>query len=164
MAEVGKHLGPVLYQLPSGWRADADRFAHFLEALPRHVRHVVEFRDPSWYAPPIRALMDRRRVSMCIHDRPGSATGRDRVGPVVYMRFHGATSKYEGDYSSERLRGWAVWLNDQRAAGYDVYAYFNNDVGGHAPRDAVALKRAMQDVELRRRSASASALTGNRTP
>ena len=63
-----------------------------------------------------------------------------------YKHWRGATSKYEGSYSSEQLRGWAVWLNGQRAAGCDVYAYFNNDVGGQAPRDAVALRRAMQDV------------------
>jgi uncharacterized protein YecE (DUF72 family) len=143
---LGTHLGAVLYQLPPGWKADAGRFARFLDALPRAARHVVEFRDPSWYSPPIRTLMDRHRVSMCLHDMPGSATGRDRVGPVVYVRFHGAAGKYRGEYSSERLRGWAAWLNAQRAAGSDVFAYFNNDAGGQAPRDAAALRRAMQDA------------------
>jgi uncharacterized protein YecE (DUF72 family) len=143
---LGKHLGPVLYQLPSGWRVNADRFAHFLDALPPRIRHVVEFRDPSWNSAPIRSLLDRYRVSMCLHDMPGSATGKDRVGPIVYVRFHGATGRYEGGYSIERLRSWATWLNAQRAAGCDVYAYFNNDVGGHAPRDAVALRRALQEV------------------
>jgi uncharacterized protein YecE (DUF72 family) len=89
--------------------------------------------------------MERHQVSMCVHDMPGSATGRDRVGPIVYVRFHGATSKYGGGYSEDRLRGWAGWLNAQRDAGCDVYAYFNNDVGGHAPRDAVTLRRAMEE-------------------
>ena len=74
-----------------------------------------------------------------------SATGRDPVGPFVYVRFHGATSKYGGGYSRERLSGWAEWLNAQRGAGRDVYAYFNNDVGGHAPRDAVTLRRLMEE-------------------
>ncbi len=31
----------------------------------------------------------------------------------------------------------------QRATGADVYAYFNNDVGSHAPRDAVTLRAMM---------------------
>jgi len=26
-----------------------------------------------------------------------------------------------------------------------VYAYFNNDVGGHAPRDALTLRRALEE-------------------
>jgi hypothetical protein len=29
-------------------------------------------------------------------------------------------------------------------AGADVYAYFNNDPGGHAPRDAVTLRRFLE--------------------
>ena len=147
MRGLGRHLGPVLYQLPSGWRADVDRFAHFLDALPRQVRHVVEFRDPSWNvtvdsradgSPPRLDVPSR-------YARVGDRQGSRR--PIVYVRFHGTTGKYEGGYSSERLRGWAAWLNAQRAAGCDVYAYFNNDVGGQAPRDAVALMRAMQDAE-----------------
>jgi uncharacterized protein YecE (DUF72 family) len=28
--------------------------------------------------------------------------------------------------------------------GKPVFAYFNNDVGGHAPRDAVRLRRMMR--------------------
>jgi uncharacterized protein YecE (DUF72 family) len=42
---------------------------------------------------------------------------------------------------SGRLRSW---LRTQLADGMDVYAYFNNDVGGHAPRDAVALRRLLE--------------------
>ena len=89
--------------------------------------------------------MERHCVSLCLHDMAGSATGRDRVGPIVYVRFHGATRKYGGGYSADRLRSCAEWLNAQREAGTDVYAYFNNDVGGHAPRDAAALKGAMEE-------------------
>jgi uncharacterized protein YecE (DUF72 family) len=75
----------------------------------------------------------------------GSATGRARLGPFVYVRFHGATAKYGGGYTEERLSGWAQWLDAQRDEGVDVYAYFNNDVGGHAPRDAATLRRVLED-------------------
>ena len=146
MRSLGKHLGPVLYQLPTGWKADADRFARFLDALPPHAQHVIEFRDASWNAPRIHAMMDHRRVSICLHDLPGSPTGKVRLGPIVYVRFHGSTGKYQGGYSRAQLRNWATWLNVQRSVGCDVYAYFNNDIGGHAPRDAIALKRAMHGV------------------
>lgn len=30
------------------------------------------------------------------------------------------------------------------ARGCDVYAYFNNDAGGHAPRNAVTLRHALE--------------------
>ena len=145
MRALGRHLGPVLYQLPPGWKVDIERFRHFLEVLPRRIRHVVEFREPTWYDRAIRDLLARHGVALCLHDMPGSATGRDaESGPFVYVRFHGATSKYGGGYSEERLRDWAGWLNARRAEGRDVYAYFNNDVGGHAPRDAVTLRRVLE--------------------
>ncbi|PYR77984.1 MAG: DUF72 domain-containing protein, partial [Acidobacteria bacterium] len=88
--------------------------------------------------------LDRRGVALCLHDMPGSATARERVGPFVYVRFHGATSKYGGGYAVDRLRSWAEWLNAQRDGSSDVYAYFNHDVGGHAPRDAVTLRRLLE--------------------
>jgi uncharacterized protein YecE (DUF72 family) len=143
MRALGSHLGPVLYQLPPGWTVDADRFAHFLDVLPEQVRHAVEFRDSSWYVPAIRALAAAHDVAICLHDMPGSATGRNVEGPFVYVRFHGASTRYGGSYSDDRLRRWAAWLNDRLAEGCDVYAYFNNDVGGHAPRNALTLRRML---------------------
>jgi uncharacterized protein YecE (DUF72 family) len=140
MRGLGRHQGPVLYQLPPGWTPDRERFEHFLHALPPLVPHVVEFRDPAWYADDILAMLERHRVALCLHDMPGSATGREIVGPLVYVRFHGASSKYGGSYSTARLEGWAEWLRARRREGRDVYAYFNNDIGGFAPRNAVTLR------------------------
>ena len=146
MTALGSHLGPVLYQLPPGWTVDVARFRRFVESLPDAARHVVEFRDPSWYDHAIRQLMEEHNVALCLHDMPGSATGKDPSGPFTYVRFHGADAKYGGGYSDARLRGWADWLNARRDEGRDVYAYFNNDIGGHAPRDAVTLRRVLEET------------------
>ena len=144
---LGRHLGPVLYQLPPGWKLDLGRLEYFLMSLPRDVAQVIEFRDTTWYAPEVYALLERHRVSLCLHDMPGSATGRLRVGPCVYVRFHGASGRYNGSYPDDRLADWAQWLEEQARTGVDVYAYFNNDVGGHAPRNALVLRRHMATVE-----------------
>jgi uncharacterized protein YecE (DUF72 family) len=141
MRALGRHLGPVLYQLPPGWKVDVERLEHFLQALPRDATHVIEFRDPSWYTDAVFALMERHRVSLCLHDMRGSATERLRVGPVVYVRFHGPSGRYHGSYPDECLQAWAEWMREQLAGGTHVYAYFNNDVGGHAPRNALTLRR-----------------------
>jgi uncharacterized protein YecE (DUF72 family) len=146
MAPLRKRLGPVLYQLPPGWKLNRERLEHFLQVLPRGVHHVLEFRDPTWYADDIYAMLERFQVSLCLHDMQGSASGRQRVGPIIYVRFHGAgEAKYGGAYPHRRLRDWAEWLNVHRAAGTDAYAYFNNDIGGHAPRDAATLRRLLAE-------------------
>jgi uncharacterized protein YecE (DUF72 family) len=89
-------------------------------------------------------LLARHGVAMCLHDMHGSATERVTVGPCVYVRFHFGTSKYGGRYDDQRLDSWADWLVKQVAAGSDIFAYFNNDTGGHAPRDAVRLRDRIQ--------------------
>ena len=145
MEPLGKHLGPVLYQLPPGWKLDRERLEHFLQVLPDGFRHVLEFRDPTWYSDDVLRMLERYGVALCLHDMPGSATGQERVGPFVYARFHGANGHYNGSYSDTRLRSWASWLLAQQDAGADVYVYFNNDVGGHAPRNALTLRRLMEE-------------------
>jgi uncharacterized protein YecE (DUF72 family) len=71
-----------------------------------------------------------------------SASPKLVIGPFVYVRFHGWT-KYSGRYDDRTLDEWASWLAARISAGMDVYAYFNNDVGGHAPRDAVRLRERL---------------------
>jgi uncharacterized protein YecE (DUF72 family) len=58
----------------------------------------------------------------------------------VYVRFHGSDAKYAGSYSGQALAAWADRLAAWAAGGLPCYAYFNNDVGGHAFRDAIRLR------------------------
>jgi uncharacterized protein YecE (DUF72 family) len=155
--ELGRSLGPVLYQLPPRWPFNLERLPGFLEALPRRRRHVIEFREPTWYDDRVFALLERYGVALCLHDMQGSASGRLAVGPFVYVRFHG-TSKYNGRYPDDALDTWADWLGERTVEGKAVFAYFNNDTGGHAPRDAVRLRNA-----LRRRVRVTRPRTSNRT-
>jgi uncharacterized protein YecE (DUF72 family) len=142
------HLGPVLYQLPPRWPLNLERLERFLRALhddgrgniPPWTRHAVEFREPSWYDDRVFELLTRYKVALCLHDMHGSASGRRVVGPMLYVRFHFGTQKYGGRYDDRQLDEWAEWLAEQARAGLDVFAYFNNDVGGHAPRDAIRLR------------------------
>jgi uncharacterized protein YecE (DUF72 family) len=71
---------------------------------------------------------------------PGSATMPEPVGPFVYVRFLGAAGKFRGGYSGPALRAWADRLLGWAEDGLPCFVYFNNDVVGHAPRDAVRLR------------------------
>jgi uncharacterized protein YecE (DUF72 family) len=142
---LGRTLGPVLYQLPPHWPVNIERLETFLRALPRRRRHAIEFREPTWYSDDVLALLERHRVALCLHDMPGSASGQHAIGPFVYVRFHG-TSRYSGSYSDPALARWADWMAARLREGRAVYAYFNNDVGGHAPRDATRLREMIRRV------------------
>jgi uncharacterized protein YecE (DUF72 family) len=157
--QLGRHLGPVLYQLPPGWKPDLERFETFLRALPKRYRHTVEFRQTGWYDERVYALMRKYKVALCLHDMQGSASGKMVVGPFIYVRFHHGTAKYGGRYRDDRLDEWADWLVDRIADGLDVFAYFNNDTGGHAPRDAVRLRDRI-DTRLDARSARMNRVPG----
>lgn len=144
-SKLRSRLGPILYQLPPRWPLNLERFEGLLRALPRGYRHAIEFRDPSWYDERVYALMRRHHVALCLHDMPGSASGRLVVGPFVYVRFHFGTTKYGGRYPAARLDTWADWLAERAGEGLHAFAYFNNDTGGHAPRDAVRLRQRIFD-------------------
>jgi uncharacterized protein YecE (DUF72 family) len=140
---LGEHLGPLLYQLPPSLRRDDDRLARFIERLPPDLEHVVEFRHPSWYADEVLALLDRHGIGFVTYDLAGLTSPRWASGRTAYVRFHGTGGKYWGRYSEEQMAEWARWLLDQAAAARSVYAYFNNDIHGHALDDARTLKRAL---------------------
>ena len=140
---LGRKLGPMLYQLPPRWPVNLVRFQEFVKLLPAHRLHAIEFRDPTWYAEAVLSVMQKAGVAMCLHDMTGSSSPRQRVGPFIYARFHG-TQRYGGRYDDQTLAEWADWLAGELERGVDVYAYFNNDIGGHAPRDAVRLREAIE--------------------
>jgi uncharacterized protein YecE (DUF72 family) len=140
----GPHLGPVLYQLPPNWHCNPERLRRFLELLPPDVVHVLELRDPSWYTDAVSELLTEHKVGFCIHDLRGVPTPEWVTAKTVYVRFHGPTARaYAGGYPRERLRSWAEWMAEQRRAGRDVFAYFNNEDAGHAVRDALTLREML---------------------
>src|SRR4051794_17175159 len=105
---LGPHLGPVLYQLPPRWRCNPQRLRSFCEVLPAGSRHVVEFRDPSWYNDEVRDILDEHGVGFCVHDLKGEGSPVWATGQLAYVRFHGpAATAYRGRYGKARLRNWA---------------------------------------------------------
>jgi uncharacterized protein YecE (DUF72 family) len=145
---LGETIGPILYQLPPRWQFNRERLEEFIGLLPRDLIHVFEFRDKSWITEEVLALLDAHGVSFCVHDMPGSATPRWAAGPIAYIRFHGGEGKYWGRYSEDGLLGWADWMTAEAKAGRDIWAFFNNDIGGAAIDDALTL-RAMVAQAIR---------------
>ena len=139
---LGSHLGPILYQLPPHWKPALERLAGFCAQLPRDLTHVIEFRERAWLNEETYNLLKQHRVCLCIHDML-TRHPRRITGSAIYVRFHGASSKYSGSYSRRRLTRWADWMREAAANGHDVYAYFNNDRNVDAVRNAQTLRRIL---------------------
>jgi uncharacterized protein YecE (DUF72 family) len=67
------------------------------------------------------------------------------MGPIAYVRFHGSGARYGGNYAGEQLQGWADTLKSLSHDVDSVWCYFNNDIGGHAPRNARTLREMLED-------------------
>jgi len=145
--QLGSRLGPVLVQLPPHWGAVPERLDAFLREAPRRHRFAVEVRDPSWLCDEVYAVLRERGAALVLHDGlEGRAHPTVVTTDWLYLRFHG--DGYGGGYSPQALGGQARRIRRWLGEGRDVYAYFNNDLGGHAPRNAADLRRF---VERRRR-------------
>ncbi len=135
-----RRLGPVLYQLPPSQHKDIEKLDAFIECLPMRHHAVFEFRHRSWYAQDTFDLLARRGVAFCVHDMSESASPRVITGEMAYIRFHGTSGRYAGGYTEGMLAEWADWIREQGKHVAAVYAYFNNDVEGHAIKNARTLK------------------------
>lgn len=136
IADLGPNLGPVLWQLPARMKPNPQRFQTFLAALPRG-DHAFEFRNADWLVRPIIDAIVRAGGALVVHDLLDVRWPWPPPGRFVYLRFHGSGAKYGGRYGARGLKPWAAKLARLRR---DRWVYFNNDLGGAAVHDALALR------------------------
>jgi uncharacterized protein YecE (DUF72 family) len=138
---LGGKAGPILFQLPPNFQADADRLASFLKLLSKKRRYSFEFRHPSWYAPRILRLLSERNISLCLSDHHDAPAPWRRTADFVYVRGHGPGGRYKGHYRPDVLRDWARRIGSWKKQGCDVFVYFDNDQKSAAPADALQLRQ-----------------------
>lgn len=136
-------LGPILFQLPPRWRVNPERFATFLDVLPREHRYAFEFREPSWFTEEIYGLLRKHNAALCLYHMTGYDSPPEITADFIYIRFHGTESTYFGSYSDDALWSWATRIKKWRGDSKDVYAYFNNDPDAHAVRNAKTLRQML---------------------
>ncbi len=149
LSYLGSKAGPVLFQLPPNFQADADRLSAFLRMLPRKRRYSFEFRHPSWYAPQIIRILAERNISLCVSDHHDAPAPWKRTADFVYVRGHGPGGRYKGHYPSTTLAAWARRIKSWKSQGCDVFVFFDNDQKSAAPIDALKLKRALDSPARR---------------
>lgn len=140
---LGETLGPILFQLQANFHLDLERLQRFIGMLPPKLRFTLEFRHDSWLIPAVCELLKAHQIALCIPDHPKMPKRLEITAPFTYIRMH-LPARGLG-YGKAALEPWAERILDWRAAGVDVFVYFNNDMEGHAVRDAATLKGLVQE-------------------
>jgi len=135
---LGDKLGPILFQLQANFRLDLERLERFVAMLPDDVRFTIEFRHDSWLVQPVFELLRSHRIALCIPDHPKMPKSFEITSDFTYIRMH-LPPRGLG-YGRQALEPWANRVIEWRRGGLDVFVYFNNDMEGHAVKDAKTLK------------------------
>jgi uncharacterized protein YecE (DUF72 family) len=134
--------GPVLWQLPPAMKKDTGRLDHFLEVLPTDYHHALEFRNDTWLCTEVYRTLERHGAALCVPDRPKQTAKFRLTADWTYARFH--QGGRGGNYTDSQLRRIARDIAMLRREDVHVWAYFNNDPGGHAIRNAEKLRRLLE--------------------
>jgi len=166
---LGAKLGPILWQLPETVAFDAPLLEAFFDLLPRStddaaalaaqhddkvpedrasttapvrqpIRHALEVRHDSFREKAAAQLLQAHDVSLVLADSAGRWPMIERrTSDFTYVRLHGHTTLYTSGYAPASLDRWAERCLTWADEGQDVYVYFDNDVRGRAPHDALGL-------------------------
>lgn len=141
VSKLGSKTGPILFQLPPGWKLNLERLSKFLPRLNTRYRYVFEFRNDTWYDEGVYALLQQYNCAFCIYELAGHRSPEIVTADFVYIRLHGPGAKYQGSYSRYQLKKWASKCKAWQAEGKDVYIYFDNDQAGYAAFNALKLRQ-----------------------
>ena len=134
---LGEKLGPILFQLQANFHLDLERLERFVGMLPGTARFAIEFRHDSWLLPAVFELLRSHRIALTIPDHPRLPESFEITSDFTYVRMH--LPPHGLGYGKRALEPWADRVVEWRDNGLDVFVYFNNDMEGHAIKDAQTL-------------------------
>ena len=144
---LGDKLGPVLLQFPQHFEAieanlkSVDQFLQMARRRNPAQRLAFEFREESCHDQAMCSLLRQYGAALVTaHSTRYPVADPEMSGSFAYFRFHGPREMFASSYASAELAGWAAQIRHLEERG-DVYAFFNHDSGGHAPRNAIALRQ-----------------------
>jgi uncharacterized protein YecE (DUF72 family) len=139
--------GPVLWQLKPRMAPNLKTFKSFVKHLKKYkgTQHAFEFRDPRWFDERVYGIIAEAGMSVVRADMPHDLPEPPDEFPFIYVRRHGPEkSAYRGSYPDKMLEEDANDIRRWRRSKKEVYEYFNNDIGGHAPRNALKLRELVK--------------------
>lgn len=112
VAELGDHLGPILWQFMATKKFDPADFEAFLKLLPAShagvpLRHAVEVRHESFRVPEFAALLRRHGIGLVIADHADYPMLADVTADFAYLRLQTGSDDQPRCYDDARMAQWA---------------------------------------------------------
>lgn len=139
---LGPRMGCFLFQLPPSYHYSPARLKSILSQIDHRHRNVIEFRHASWWNEKVYAAFRKTGTIFCSTSAPRLPEDFIKTADEVYIRFHGREKWYRHNYSAAELKDWAGRIKASGATR--VWAYFNNDFGGYAPKNAASFARLLR--------------------
>lgn len=165
ITELGKKLGPILWQFMPTKKFDPEDFGAFLSHLPKtadglKLRHAVEVRHESFVAKEFVALARKHNVAIVLADSAKYPMIADVTADFIYARLQQADAKVVTGYTSAVIKKWAgrakTWEGGgetkdlpvlsaaPKAKKRDVFVYMINGAKERAPAAAMALLKDLK--------------------
>ena len=111
--ELGRKLGPLLWQFAPTKRYEAEDFERFLKLLPREaggmpLRHVLDVRHESFMCADFLALARRYRAATVFTDSANYPSFADLTSDFVYARLMQSQAEMDTGYPRVALQRWAA--------------------------------------------------------
>lgn len=130
-------LGCILFQFPGNLHYKEETLKKIISQLDTTKRNVLEFRHASWWQAEVYETMQDAGITFCIVDALGIPNNFVKTSDLFYMRLHGETKWYVGNYSKHRLKQIAEWVRKNQFK--ECWIYFDNTANGDAPRNSLEL-------------------------
>lgn len=143
---LGERMGCFLFQLPPSYHFTKARLNSILGQLDPARRNVVEFRHGSWWNETVYSAFRATGTIFCSCSGPRLPNVLVRTADDVYVRLHGPERWYRHDYTADELTKWAE--NIRASGAKRAWVYFNNDYDGFAPKNALAMRRLLEEQPL----------------
>lgn len=128
-------MGPVLIQLPASVKFDATTENIFYDILmskyPEY-EFAMEVRHESWFTDDSLDLMKKYNIAFVIAQSERFPYKEFITAKNIYIRFHGPKALYASSYSNQVLQEYANKFLAWQKKGHHIWAFFNNDINGHA--------------------------------
>ncbi len=135
--------GMILLQLPPSLVFDYERADYLFSLLKKEYKpyeFALEVRHASWLEVDSISLLTKYNIAFVISQSGNKFPYAEMItAKNIYVRFHGPEALYASSYSDDSLKYYTEKFLQWTKEGHTIWAYFNNDINGHAIANANTL-------------------------